>query len=453
MSTNHVVLIVDDDPGFRKVIYGILQDKGYIPIGVATGKAALDRVVDGMLSVALIDLRLEDMSGLEVMGEIKKRSPSTQCILLTGYASQTSAIEAVNLGAYSYLQKPYDIDQLLVTIRRAVEKREAEKALQESEERYRDLVEKAGIAIIMDDREGRFRYFNETFGEWFGYSTEELKQRSIQTLVHPDDVDRVMEYHIGRTQGKDVPSRYEFRGVGKHGSIRCLEVDAVVLREGDEIIGTSSYLWDITERKRVEKELQQSFKKLRKALDDTIHTLTSVIEMRDPYTAGHQRQVAELACAIAKDMNLSEDQLEGIRMAGLIHDLGKISIPAEVLSKPGRLNELEWGLIKAHPQIGYDILKTVEFPWPVAQIVLQHHERIDSSGYPQGLSGEEIMLEARILAVADVVDAMASHRPYRESRCLGEVLEEISRNRGILYDTGVVDACLKLFTKKGFEFE
>jgi len=210
---------------------------------------------------------------------------------------------------------------------------------------------------------------------------------------------------------------------------------------------------ELAERKRAEEELRQSFEKLRRALEGTVTTLVSVIEMRDPYTAGHQRRVTQLTCAIARDMGLPEEQIEGLRMAGLIHDIGKITIPAEILSNPGRLNDFQWGMIRAHPQIGYEILKTVEFPWPVAQIVLQHHERVDGSGYPQGLSDGDILMKARILAVADVVEAMASHRPYRPPRGLDKALEEISQNRGVLYDPEVVDVCLKLFTEKEFTFE
>ena len=175
--------------------------------------------------------------------------------------------------------------------------------------------------------------------------------------------------------------------------------------------------------------------------------------MRDPYTGSHQRRVTQLACAIANEMALSEEQIEGLRMAGLIHDIGKISIPAEVLSKPGPLSDIEYGLIQAHPRIGHGILKDTDFPWPLADIVLQHHERLDGSGYPQGLLSEEIMLEARILAVADVVEATASHRPYRPARGIDQALEEISQNRGVLYDPEVVGACLKLFTEDGFTFE
>jgi len=209
----------------------------------------------------------------------------------------------------------------------------------------------------------------------------------------------------------------------------------------------------LIEQKQAQEELQYTLEKLREALGGIIQTVTLMVETRDPYTAGHQRRVADLARAIANEMGLPQEQIDGIRMAGLIHDLGKINVPAEILSKPTRLTEFERGMIQTHPQVGYDILKTIDFPWPVAQIVLQHHERMDGSGYPQGLSGEEIMLEARVLAVADVVEAMASFRPYRPAHGIDKALEEISQNRGALYDAEAVDACLKLFTEKGFKFE
>jgi len=203
---------------------------------------------------------------------------------------------------------------------------------------------------------------------------------------------------------------------------------------------------------RTEK-LRDTLEKLRKAMEGTIQVISSTVEMRDPYTAGHQRRVAALAGAIAAKMGLTEDRIDGLRMAGLIHDLGKIAVPAEILSKPGRITEAEFNMIKCHPQTGYDILKDMKFPWPLAQIVLEHHERMDGSGYPQGLSGEDTLLEARILAVADVVEAMASHRPYRPALGIDRALDEIQQNRGTLYDTVVVDACLKLFKEKEFNLE
>jgi HD-GYP domain-containing protein (c-di-GMP phosphodiesterase class II) len=174
------------------------------------------------------------------------------------------------------------------------------------------------------------------------------------------------------------------------------------------------------------------------------------VEARDPYTSGHQRRVADLARAIAQEMGLTEDQVDGIRMSGAIHDIGKISVPSEILSKPSKLSDLEFSLIKTHPIVGYNILKDIDFPWPIAEITLQHHERINGSGYPKGISGNEILLEAKILAVADVVEAIASHRPYRPAHTIDVALNEIVQNKGILYDPEVVAACLRVFKEKSY---
>jgi putative two-component system response regulator len=205
-------------------------------------------------------------------------------------------------------------------------------------------------------------------------------------------------------------------------------------------------------RKEAEKALQRSYDQLQETFVATVNALASTVEMKDPYTAGHQRRVTRLACAIAKEMGLPEERIEGIRMAGLIHDIGKINIPAEILAKPGLLSEIQYNMVKIHPQVGYDVLKEIKFPWPVAEIVLQHHERMDGSGYPHRSSGEEIILEARILAVADVVEAMSSHRPYRAAHGLEMALDEISSNKSTLFDPDVVDICLKLF-EQGFHFD
>jgi len=200
-------------------------------------------------------------------------------------------------------------------------------------------------------------------------------------------------------------------------------------------------------------ELQRNMEKLRRILAGTIRALAATVETRDPYTAGHQQRVSKLACAIAKGMGLPEERVEGVRLAGVIHDIGKISVPAEILNTPRPLTETEYSLVKMHPKIGHDILAGIDFSAPVADIVLQHHERMDGSGYPTGLKGDEILLEARILAVADVVEAMVSHRPYRPALGIDRALEEISKNKGTKYDPEVVDACLTLFTEGGFDFE
>jgi putative two-component system response regulator len=200
-------------------------------------------------------------------------------------------------------------------------------------------------------------------------------------------------------------------------------------------------------------ELRASLNDLQKAMQGIVHAMVLTIESRDPYTAGHQQRVTQLASALAQEMGLSEKEVEGVKMASLIHDIGKISIPAEILSKPGKLTEIEFSLVKTHAQAGYEILKDIEFSWPIAQIVLQHHERLDGSGYPLGLKDKKILLEAKIIGVADVVEAMASHRPYRPGLGIEKALEEISQKKGILYSPEVSDICIKLFTEKGFKFE
>jgi len=201
-----------------------------------------------------------------------------------------------------------------------------------------------------------------------------------------------------------------------------------------------------------EQKLRLSYQKLQKTMEGAINTIAKIVETKDPYTSGHQQRVSKLAETIARKMKLPQEKIEGIRVSSLVHDVGKISVPAEILNKPIKLTEIEFNLIKDHSQVGYDILKSIEFPWPIAKIVLQHHERLDGSGYPQGLKGEDIIIEARIMGVADVVEAMSSHRPYRPALGIDAALEEISKNKGILYDPEVVDICIRLVREKGFEF-
>ena len=223
------------------------------------------------------------------------------------------------------------------------------------------------------------------------------------------------------------------------------EIDFLNQVAGDIAVGVKSL--------RLEQKLIQGVIQLQVMIQQTVETMGSIVETRDPYTAGHQQGVAHLAGAIAAEMSLDADRLQGLRVAGLLHDIGKMLVPAEILSKPGKISEIEFNLIKVHSQVGANILGKIDFPWPVAQIVLQHHERLNGSGYPAGLTAPDILLEARILAVADVMEAMASHRPYRPALGIEEALDEITKNKGILYDPEVVAACVKLFTEKGFKFQ
>jgi putative nucleotidyltransferase with HDIG domain len=241
---------------------------------------------------------------------------------------------------------------------------------------------------------------------------------------------------------------YETVGLKKDGSQFpfYVETACIELPEGPATIG---YFTDITRRKRAEERLRESFAKLAKTFEQTVESLSSIVEMRDPYTAGHQVRVAKLACAIASELGMSEEQVNAIRTASLLHDIGKIIVPPEILNKPGKLSVLERSFVEAHVQTGYEILKGIEFALPIAEIVLQHHEKLDGSGYPRGLSGDSILKEARVLTVADIVEAMSSHRPYRPALPLESALEEIGSHKGTLYDADVVDACLRLFIEKG----
>ncbi len=206
------------------------------------------------------------------------------------------------------------------------------------------------------------------------------------------------------------------------------------------------------EYNQVDKELKQAYKKLQKIIEGTAHIITKIVEIRDPYSTGHQPRVSKLAIAIAQEMKLSQDKIEGIKIASLVHDIGKVNLPTEIVSKPSKLVEVEFNLIKNHPRVGYNILKKVDFPWPIAEIVLQHQEKIDGSGYPRGLEGNEICIEAKILGVANVVEAMSSYKSYRPALSIDEALAEIVENKNILFDPEVVDTCIKLFKEKDFKF-
>ncbi len=231
------------------------------------------------------------------------------------------------------------------------------------------------------------------------------------------------------------------------------ELESLVEKRTAELVESNKLLKrEIETRKHVQDELEQSLQNLKKGMDSTIQAIAMTVEKRDPYTSGHQMRVAALTRAIAEKIGLAEDQVEGAYMAASLHDIGKIALPAEILSKPTPLSEIEISLIQAHAQAGYDILKGIEFPWPIADIIIQHHERMDGSGYPHGLDGDSISIEARIISVCDVVETMSSHRPYRPSMGIGRALEEITRNSGPLYDADVVTACLKIFTEQNFEF-
>jgi PAS domain S-box-containing protein len=322
-----------------------------------------------------------------------------------------------------------------------------------SEENFRNSLDNSPLGIRIVSADGKTTYANRALLDIYGYSNV----KEIDSVPHDKLYTR--ESYAGKAEmvrkgqmDEQMQSNYEIDIVRKSGEIRRLMVSrGDVLWNGERKF--QMLYQDITERRRTEKALLESYDKLDKTLDAVIQTMALTVEMRDPYTAGHQHRVAKLACAIATEMGLSPEKIKGIGVVGAIHDIGKICVPAEILSKPGRITDAEFSVIKEHPKTGYDILKGIDFPWPVAQSILQHHERINGTGYPNKLTGEDIILEARIVGVADVVEAMASHRPYRPSLGIDKALEEISQKKDVLYDSVVVDACLKLFHEKGFSID
>jgi PAS domain S-box-containing protein/putative nucleotidyltransferase with HDIG domain len=335
------------------------------------------------------------------------------------------------------------------------ERKQTEEALRKSERRLRLVTDHVTDVIWSMDLDGNFTFATPSVEKVVGYTVEEMLSLNLKQIITPESYQKTIDSLRERlNEGKRESVTMELEQVCKDRSKKWCEVTASLSSDQNNcptgIIGVTR---DITERKRSEEALQKSNDQLRESLITTVNTLAATIEMRDPYTAGHQRRVTLLASAIAEEMQFTAAQLDGLRLAGLIHDIGKINVPVEILNKPGRISETEFNIIKTHPQTGYNLLKEIEFPWPVAQIVLQHHERLDGSGYPRGLEDGGIMMEAKILAVADVVEAMASHRPYRPALGIEAALQEITMNRGILYDHEVADICARLFTVKGFTLE
>ncbi len=390
-----------------------------------------DAVAPGGLDDYAFDFRVNWPSGvthwLWARGRVIKRNDSGQGVLVRGVL--------------------VDITQ---RVESEAQRKQSDEALHEAEEQFRGLVEQSivGICIIQDEK---FTYANPRIAEIMGLD-------SAKALIGSDPLSWIVE-----TDRAEVARN--MRRLLK-GEVQNLTLEFGVLhRDGVDIrVGTNAarstqrgkvaivgVAQDISEKKRAERKILDYIEQLKTTINGTIQVIDIISEMRDPYTAGHERRVAQIAVDLAAVLGLDAHQQEGLRVAGNLHDVGKIAIPAEILSKPSKLSPIEYALVQGHAHAGYEILKNVNFSWPVAQVVLQHHERMDGSGYPQGLKGEAILFDARITAVADVVEAMGSHRPYRPGLSIETALDEIERNRGVKYDAKVVDACLKLFREKGYK--
>ncbi|MBE3131731.1 MAG: PAS domain S-box protein [Acidobacteria bacterium] len=418
--------------------------KGLTEYVIRTGKSllcdeAMDRILRGRGEVEVIGAPSAIWLGVPLIVDGK-----TIGAMVVQHYSDPNAYGAAEQRMFEFVSSQ---------VARSIDRKRAEEALRQNEQRLSLHIQQTPLAVIEWDTDFRVLQWNEAAEKIFGYSVEEARGRHASFIVpekYKEQVDKVWADLLAKKGGE----RSTNENVTRDGrQIFCEWYNTSLINDEGRVIGVASLAQNVTERKLAEESMREGLAKLRATLKAAIDSLASAIEMRDPYTAGHQERVTRLARAIAEEMGLDKEQVEAIEIAGVIHDIGKLYVPAEILSKPTKLSDLEYSMIKMHAQVGFTILSKIDFPWPIAQIVHQHHEAINGSGYPQGLSGKDILLEAKILCVADVVEAMSSHRPYRPALGIQAALDEISQKRGILYDREVVDACLKLFRDKNFKFD
>jgi len=459
------VLMLEDTPTDAELIERELRKTGitFTSKCVETRDAFVRALEEFRPDIVLSDYKLPDFDGLAALEIVQRDHPEVPVVMVTGALADIEAVELIHAGAKDYVLKDR-LARLGPAVQRALsaeqsvrERQAAEKALRESEARYKRITE--GLT----DYQYTVRVENGHAVETrqspasvtvTGYAPEEFAADPYLwiRMVMPEDRELVNEHVRQILSGKNVPP-IEHRIIRKDGKIRWVSDTTILCKDASgKLLTYDGVIKDITEHKLTEQERLASAKRLEQTLFQAIEAMAATVEARDPYTAGHQRRVAALARAIAQEMGLTDDEIRGLYLAATIHDLGKVSIPAEILSKPGKLSRMEFELVKEHAQNGYEILNTIDFPWPIAQIVLQHHERLDGSGYPQALMSGQIKFEAKIVAVADVVEAMSSHRPYRPALGLDAALEEIVLNKGKLFDPAVVDACIKIFRERGFNF-
>jgi PAS domain S-box-containing protein/putative nucleotidyltransferase with HDIG domain len=464
------VLIVDDEAMVRKLLRSSLSGNGHTCLEAGSADEAMDKLKSHRVELALLDIRMPGKLGIELLVELKSSYPDTAVIMISAVSNTDTAVECMRQGAYDYITKPFGANEVLLRVEHALERRkltldnrgyqqhleqrveEETEQIRVSEENFRRSVDSSPLGIRVVSADGRTIYANPALLDIYRYgSIDELNALNTRERYTPVSYAAHRERSQKRRHGDSVSPQYEIDIVRKDGEIRHLLVNRrEVLWNGDKQF--QALYQDITERVQAERALAESRDQLGSTLNAVIQSMALTVEMRDPYTAGHQRRVARLACAIARELGIPQETINGIQVAATIHDIGKIVVPSDILSKPGRITQIEFSLIKEHARTGYDILKGIDFPWPVGQTVLQHHERLNGTGYPDQLSGDSIILEARVLAVSDVVEAMASHRPYRPALGIDRALDEVSQNKGILYDAGVVAACLQVFGR-GFEFD
>ncbi len=459
------LLMIEDNPGDARLIREMLSESTLVEYKVTWVeklKKGLDYLSNNEFDIILVDLSLPDSFGLDTLNSVTTNFSKLPIIVLTGLDNERVGLDAVRLGAQDYLIKGrLDFTNLSRAINYSIERFRIVEELRASEERNRSITDLASDAIVCTDEDYKIVTWNLAAQKIFGFTKDEVLNNHISSIIFRKSQGPELKpdlFKIAIVEMLTSGASQEVSSLAKNGSEIPIEVSISKWKDSGRYFYTY-IMRDITERKIAEKRinktlsdlqivhenLNKSYEHVNRTIEDSIRTIAKTIEVRDPYTSGHQKRVAELAVQIAHEMNLKENVIKAIEMAAEIHDLGKIQIPSEILSKPGVLSPLEFNLIKNHPYVGAELLKHTDFPWPLAEIIYQHHERIDGSGYPRGLKGEEIMIEAKIIAVADVVEAMSSHRPYRPALGIDKALQEINEKSGQIYEKKVVNACKKVF--------
>ncbi len=445
------ILIVEDEKIIAEDISKTLTKFKYNVSDIVTsGEKAIQNAKENRPDMILMDIMIDGkINGLEAAKQIY-REFSIPIIFLTAYANENFLKQASKAAPFGYLIKPFEDRELRSTIEMAFYKSKMEIALRKNRNFLWKVIDTVPNNIFVKDKNGKYLMANNSVAELYNTTPKKMIGKTDLELISKSKIkDEDLEYlirdDINVINGKKkilVPEESLTLDDGKKIWFQTTKVPLDSPDVPEVLLGVHV---DIT-------ALKNSFHRLQELMEEIVNGLVLAVEKRDPYTAGHQRRVSLLANAIAAKMGLEKNRADGLRIAAIVHDIGKINVPAEILSKPGKLSNAEFELIRIHPQAGFEILSTINFPWPVAKIVLQHHEKVDGSGYPNGLKGDEIYLEARIIAVADLVEAFVSHRPYRPALGIDYALKEINLQKGILFDKDVVEACLELFNNNEFSF-
>lgn len=453
------ILVVDDSPDDTLLLERELKRGEWeITLKRVDTREAMGQILENKCcDLVICDYVIPGFGGMEALKLFKSFNLDIPFILISGKITEEMAVLALQEGAQDFISKEH-YARLLPAIHRGIERmtiikerKENVEALKKSLQRQRQLFESSRDALmLLAPPLWKFTGANMATVELFGAANVEefisLGPWEVSPQFQPDGRPSSEKSQEMIATAMEKRSNF-FEWTHQRLSGETFAADVLLTRidiEGEEPF-LQATVRDITERKNAEETLHNSLMGIIRAISD-------IVEMRDPYTAGHQKKVSSLACAIAKEMGMTPHQIEGLKLAAEIHDVGKIQLPAEILSKPTGLSDIEYMLIKTHPEAGYEILKEINFPWPIAEIIRQHHEKLDGSGYPHGLKGNEVLLESRILTVADIVEAVASHRPYRPALGIDVALEEILQERGSKLDANVVDTCISLFREGRFSF-